>query len=203
MAIDPNAVTDFNRTDAQLEEFFIYAVCVAGKQASVISRQVEDLLAALHRERPAEAENHKPLTPFVLLNFHDQDGIARRLQAQGIGCYNQKAAALCKAAGLWVFNELDLRTCTVADLEAIKWIGPKTARFFLLHSRPGQRLAAIDTHILKFLAAKGVKVPQSVPGKGNTYTRLEREFLKLADEAGKSPADYDLMIWKSYATAEA
>lgn len=198
MAIDPNKVTDFNRDDSALQEFFIYCVAVAGRQAKTVSRQVGEMLALLRGDHPDFAL----LSPFALLNLlHTQEGIAAALKKVGVGCYNQKAEAICRAAGQWVADLLDLATCTVEQLETIRWAGPKTVRFFLLHSRPNQRLAALDTHILKHLAAHGVPVPLNPPGKGPAYLRLEREFLKLADAAGMTPADYDLHVWKQYANA--
>lgn len=195
MSIDPTKVTNFDRTDAELQEFFIYSVVVAGKQAKTISRQLDFVLNMMR-----DGCKGGNMSPLALLNFHTRDEIASLLKAGGIGCYNQRAEGLAQAAGLWVADRLDLRTCDVSDLEAIKWVGPKTARFFLLHSRRGVRVAAVDTHVLKHLAANGVKVPAAPPGKGNAYLRLEREFLALADKSGMTAADYDLMVWTSYSS---
>jgi hypothetical protein len=87
---------------------------------------------------------------------------------------------------------LNLRTCTVADLEAVHGIGPKTARMFLLHSRPAQRVAVLDTHILAWLAQCGVAdVPRSTPPAGKHYERLELAFLDLCDKAGADPASLE------------
>jgi thermostable 8-oxoguanine DNA glycosylase len=94
---------------------------------------------------------------------------------------------------------LDLRNDPVEAFEAIHGVGPKTARMFMMHSRPDQRLAAIDTHVLKHLRANGHDVPSATPSSGKLYRKLEEAFLALADEAGESPADYDLRVWKSYA----
>jgi endonuclease III len=191
--VDPKNVTKFDRTDHELQEFLVYSVAVAGKQAQTVSGQVDQLLKGMGAEAGA-------LTPLAAINLHTpEEKVAALLKTVGIGLYTQKAEALCRLAGLWVMDLMDPRTVTVEQLEQVRWVGPKTARFFVLHSRPGQRYAALDTHILKHLAAHGVQVPIGTPGKGPTYLRLEREFLRLAEAAGKSPAEYDLEVWRSYA----
>lgn len=83
------------------------------------------------------------------------------------------------------------------DLEAIPGIGPKTARCFLIHSRPDQQYAGLDTHVLKFLRDKGHEVPASTP-TGKKYKELEKVFLQYAAESGMTVADFDLAIWNQY-----
>jgi thermostable 8-oxoguanine DNA glycosylase len=92
----------------------------------------------------------------------------------------------------------NLKNVTVDDLESIKGIGSKTARFFVLHSRPKVRHAVLDTHILKWMGALGINVPKATPPK-KKYKELEEKFLALADERKMSVADLDLHIWKTYA----
>jgi thermostable 8-oxoguanine DNA glycosylase len=94
---------------------------------------------------------------------------------------------------------MDLKTCTVKDLEKIYGIGRKTSRCFILHSRENAQYAGLDTHLLKHLRTVSIKgVPIQTPSSEKQYRRLEKEILKLAKSAGMSPADYDLKIWKSY-----
>jgi hypothetical protein len=45
--------------------------------------------------------------------------------------------------------------------------------------------------------AQGYDVPKSTPPKGR-YALIEKDFLTECDKAGKTPADFDLEIWKSY-----
>jgi hypothetical protein len=73
-------------------------------------------------------------------------------------------------------------------------VGPKTSRFFLLHTRPGSRYAVLDAAALKYLARNGVRVPPAPPAKGPGYVRLEAEALALADRAGMAPAEFDLFV---------
>ncbi|NBP02621.1 MAG: hypothetical protein EBU90_21370 [Proteobacteria bacterium] len=96
---------------------------------------------------------------------------------------------------------LDLKTCSVSDLESVRGIGPKTARCFLMHSRRGARYAGLDTHALKYMREKGIDVPKSTP-TGKKYLELEAKFLELADRSGKSVAEFDLEIWRHYSSAK-
>ena len=98
-----------------------------------------------------------------------------------------------------VSRGLNLSSCSIEDLERVVGIGPKTARCFVMHSRRGARHAGLDTHVLKYLKSRGVDVPKSTP-TGRRYAELERIFLDMADESGKSPAEFDLEIWKRYSS---
>ena len=92
----------------------------------------------------------------------------------------------------------DLSEITTEELETIHGIGPKTSRFYLLSIVPGARYAALDTHILKWLASLGYeRIPKSTPTGGN-YRRIEGYFLQEADERGKEPAELDLEVWTAY-----
>jgi len=186
--VDPYNITKYDRNDWDLEEFAVFAVCVAGKPARVIASRVSILLARLAVQRLPG------LSPLELIATFDATELAEELRLAGIGCYNQKATGLRELS-----LRIDVRTCTVAQLEAIPYIGPKTARFFLMHSRQGVRVAALDRHILKHLAEHVARVPKNSPPKGRTYNRLEEQFLALADKAGMTAADYDLMVWKRFA----
>ena len=88
----------------------------------------------------------------------------------------------------------------VDELVRVKGIGPKTARFFVMHSRRDQKVATLDVHILKWLREQGVeRVPSQTPQNEVAYKRLEEKFLKLAKGLGKDPAELDLEIWKKKA----
>jgi len=93
---------------------------------------------------------------------------------------------------------LNLRTCSVKDLEQIKGIGRKTSRCYVMHSRKNARCAGLDTHCLKFLADRGYKVPKATPSSEKEYLRLENAFLQLADKSGMSVAEFDLAVWNEY-----
>lgn len=182
--IDPTKITSFNQTDNQLEEVLLFWVLVAGKTAAIISRALENLLTS-----------SKGGSPFDKIRKIGKDKLPNLLKKHGIGCYSIKAKALWDL----VNSNLNLRTCTVDDLEKIFGIGPKTARCFIIHSRPDANCAGLDTHILKFLREKGHDVSKATPSNKKQYRELEQVFLKHVKESGKSVAEFDLEIWNRYA----
>lgn len=182
--IDPSDVIKYDRTDAELEEWWLFSCVVAGKTARTQARLLENFLVSL---------GFPEASPFEGMRAAVTSGtLVDQLRASRLGQYNRLAR--CFEESL----TLNLRTDPVEAFERIHGVGAKTARMFVMHSRPNQRLAAIDTHILKFLKSRGYDVPAATPS-GRKYRELELVFLDLADEAGLSPSDYDLEIWKSYA----
>jgi thermostable 8-oxoguanine DNA glycosylase len=177
--VDPKQITNFQRTDEELQSFMLFAIAVAGKKALTTAQKINYVL------------NGKELneTPFdylkrIPLNHH--------LRVWKIGQYNRIYSAI---KGVM---ELNLRTCSLDDLMKVRGIGPKTANFFLLHSRPNYRGAVLDTHILRWMwEVHGVRTPKSTP-QGKSYNK----FAALAEELigrsfpSLSLADADLLIWK-------
>lgn len=194
--IDPTRVTNFNRTEKEVHEFLVFAVCVAGKQSNRIARAV----AELYQDLGGSAEG----PPFLelLARLSERETVIA-LHRRAITPHTQKGAALHRLAVAWRRGELDLRSCPVEQLESFKWVGAKTARFFVLHTQPNVRAAVLDTHVLKFLRSKGYKkVPKASPSKGSElYRRLEEAVLTIADKQGMTAAEFDLGTWKSYAKA--
>ena len=119
----------------------------------------------------------------------------RAMKMHKLGQYNRISNAF---KGILKFKD-NLKNVTIDELEGIKGIGSKTARFFILHSRPDAKVAVLDTHILKWLNEKGYKVPKATPAK-KKYAEIEKLFLTEAINHQMTPADLDLTIWKSYAT---
>lgn len=148
--IDPKQITNFNRTEEQLQEFLLFCIVVAGKNAHQQAAKLDNFLNQFWAERSS--------TPFQKLGttWGSMD-IRQRLEQVKMGQYGRISTAFYFASQL-----KNLSTITVGELEQIKGIGPKTARFFLMHSRPNQRIATLDTHILKWLRACGIpEVPKS------------------------------------------
>jgi len=180
--IDPENVINYHRTDSELELWWMFSCVVAGKTARTQAR----LLEAFLKKLPGES-------PFDKLRTIGEEKLREALIESRLGQYNRLARTF------WESLSLDLRNCSVSDLETIHGVGPKTARMFIMMSRPDQRLAALDTHVLKHLRAQGIEAPKTTPPAGTRYRDLEDAFIALADEAGMAVADYDLQVWKEYA----
>ena len=179
--IDPKNITNFNRTIAELQSFWLFSLFVAGKNSDYASQCLSRLLS--------KAKNQEQ-NPFDYLRELGETGIHNALVAAKIGQYGRLTKAITQSLSL------DLRTATLQDLMSVHGCGPKTARFFLLHSRPQCECAVLDTHILAWMRSKGVDAPPSTPS-GEKYLFLERVFLNLAQSEFPymSIAQIDLLIW--------
>jgi len=175
--IDPQACTKYDRTREELEEFLVFCTFVAGKsgmQAAVATHRF------LRRQPPFER----------IRTLLRQRRLRRQLKTCGIGQYSRLTRSLTEILAL------DPATVPVTVLESVYGIGPKTARFFVLHSRPDQQLAVLDIHILREMRSLGyVDAPATTPQHPRTYARWERVVLGLAQAAGMTPAVYDLSVW--------
>lgn len=189
--IDPKNIIKYNRNSAELEELAVFCVLVAGKTAHVVKTQLEGF-----RKQGAGLLSGRP-SLFKIINAYTNFGfpLSEVLKSHGIGCQTQKARTLRELAA----SGLDLKTCSIADLEQIPGIGRKTSRFFMMSSRHNVQCAALDTHVLKWLRANGITdAPKATPSSHKQYIRLEKEFLRRVPK-GKTPAQFDIEIWNSYA----
>lgn len=188
--IVPENITNYNRTEAELEEFLIFAILVAGKTAKTQAQKLEEFLSSKKILGLPE-----DTTPFEFLEYLIKGNMLTNLMMKHkLGQYKRLLIAFL---GIVRFKG-NLKNVTIEELESITGIGSKTARFFVLHSRPKVRHAVLDTHILKWMGALGMIVPKATPPK-KKYAELEQKFLALADERNMSVADLDLHIWKTYA----
>lgn len=174
---------------AERQWHLIYSCIVAGKSASFTNIVVGRLKDRI----PKATTRKRPLDEF----FHMTQAQIRALLLQcGSGNYTKLSQCFFQLG----FTKIDLKTCTPAELEAIHGIGPKTARFFILWTRPGERYAALDVHVLRWMRAKGYPAPKSTPS-GRKYRELEIAFLREADTRGMSPRELDHTIWSAGANA--
>ena len=179
ITITPERVTKFDRTDEELEAFLIFAIAVAGKKASSVAPKVT---------RMVEEMNGMPFT-YLRSSRRDIDAIMRHYR---MGPYDQRMIPAING-----ILDLDLRACTLHDLLAIKGIGPKTARFFLLHSRPNEKMVVLDVHLLRYLRqVYRMKTPKQTPS-GKRYLSLEAEAIRRIEKRNPDVnwADFDLNAW--------
>jgi thermostable 8-oxoguanine DNA glycosylase len=179
--INPTSVTNFNRTDDELEEFMLFCIAVAGKRSDIAAEKINQLLTYLGSG-----------SPFQRLREAGVEGSMRRV---GLGPYNQRTIPTTLGV-----LDLDLRRCTLEELLRIPGMGPKTARMFLLHSRPSQEYVVLDTHLLRWLreSCRMRRVPRSTPGKlTKLYLELERKATRLIKKLYPSIsfAEFDLNTW--------
>jgi endonuclease III len=154
--VDPVNFTNYNLSDTELEEYVLFGIVAAGKNALTSSRALDRLLKVLHATL-----GETTWRPFHVISQFQPDNLARIMNACGIGCQTMKARGFHTLANLG----LDLRTCTPEDLEQVPGISYKTSRLFILHTRKNARVACLDVHILKWLKSLGYTVPPSSPQK--------------------------------------
>jgi thermostable 8-oxoguanine DNA glycosylase len=176
--IDPKNITNYSRTDVELQTFWIFCILVAGKNSDTTARLVTKLL-----------KNRGNKTPFEFIRSLKLTELHNYLTAHKTGQYDRIRKALFFSA------KLDLRTCTRDDLMNIHGVGPKTARFFLLHTREFCDEIVLDTHILRWMREKcGIKhAPKNTPQDPEKYAQYAG-FMET-HYSGLTLAQADLMIW--------
>ena len=190
--VDPWNVTNYNRTDEELEEFLLFCIAVAGKTAKQISSALENFIFC------GKIEYGSSFSPFQIIRQKYKDNtLLDAVKESKLG----KHSLLTESFGILAFANLNLKTCSIQELEAIPGIGPKTSRFFLVHSRKDANYAILDTHILRYMREKlSISTPKNTPTK-KKYQELERRFLDFVKQhpSKKSIAELDLKIWSLYA----
>jgi thermostable 8-oxoguanine DNA glycosylase len=180
--IDPNNITNFNRTETELEEFLLFCVLVAGKNSEVQAKKLQEFLG------------DDVCHPFLLISYLNREGkLEQELQKHKLGQYKRISKCfveLLKFGG-------KLKEVTFFDLIKVYGLGFKTANFFLLHSRKDYVGAVLDTHILTWMRNKGFNTPKSTPPP-QKYLYWQEVFLDLCRELWPniSIAQIDLNIWK-------
>ena len=185
--IDPENVTNYNLDDRGIEENALFWLLVAGKTADVVAVALEHIIAELSAATGSDG------TPFELVRTF----LARKkrlrplLKRHGIGCHGAKARGVTEL----VRSNLDLRTCTLADLTAIHSVGLKTAQCFLLHTRKNSNVVGLDTHMLAELRERGHPAPKVTPSSLAVYERWADVVRAIAREEGMSLPEFDLHIF--------
>lgn len=197
--INPFCITNYDRTDAELEELLLFCIAVAGKNAKTTAKALQKYLdQRLPGEGVFEAVRLDTEAETCLGKEASDAGgyLALCLKQSGFGCFRARSRAFSAIAA----SGLDLRHCSVQDLMRYPGIGPKTARFFVLHSRKDARVAVLDRHVMRWLSEQGVPgvLTYATPASKKRYLELEREFLRRCPP-WQTPAQLDLEIWSKYA----
>jgi thermostable 8-oxoguanine DNA glycosylase len=181
--INPNNITNFSRSTDELLLFWLFCLFVRGKNADVQAKKLGTFLTNI-----GETGRLVDLT---------KCRIEEELRVVKAGQYATLTAAIDQTI-LWLNRDpFYLRHCTVAELEGITGVGPKTARFFVMHTQRDAKVAALDVHILRYLGLRlATPVPLTTP-TGKKYLELEQIFLDMARDAGVEPAVMDLAIWRA------
>jgi len=193
--IDPKTVTNYNRSEAELQEWLLYCICVAGKKSEIETRKLDSFL----RDQALPKASWRfgtHLKPFDLIRtLLNSDKLLRQLEKHRIAPYKQRYNSFVDAVRLLPD---DLSQVTIDDLQSVRGIGTKTSRFFLTHSREDCDEPILDTHILRFLHDMGNDVPLATPQNPAKYARIAEVFKIYAWSVNKSVADLDLEIWTKY-----
>ena len=186
--INPAEVTNYNRTQYELEEFILFCINVAGKKSAIEAPKLEVFI-----ERAKDIT--KETTPFNCIKKLIKLGRLNEIMHWAkLSPYAQRYNSYVAVAKI-----KDLQIVTLNRLLQVPGIGLKTARFFLSHSREDFDEPMLDTHILRFLRDQGYgDAPKSTPSNENTYHYFANIFKNIARQLGKSVTDLDLEIWKQY-----
>lgn len=188
--IIPTQITKYDRFPSELLQFAIFAACVAGKNADQTAKKVNDLWDDQNfRSTLTNQWNHPPK------NENDYqvciNAMRYNLEKHKIGQYDRLSRVL------FVLNQLccSLNTVLFNELVNYKGIGPKTAAFFILHSRKQANIPVIDTHICKYMATKGIemKVTSSL-SKYLANAELVSKHISQ-DYPNSTLAEADLDLW--------
>jgi thermostable 8-oxoguanine DNA glycosylase len=193
--IDPYKITNYNRTEEELQLFLLFCIVVAGKTAYIQAEKLEQFLISVNK-RLLMPENVKP---FQTIKSAEQHGILfEEIKLAKLGQYKKIFSGFKYISE----REYNLSRMTPKILEEIPGVGMKTSRFFLLHSDTfyKDKIAILDTHILKFIKENiDDRAPKSTPVIPLTYRYWEDMFLSWCAKNNKNVADFDLEVWKSFA----
>ena len=191
--IDPCNVTNSSRSHAELEEFLLFGIAAAGKNADQQAKKLEGFL--------------KGRNPFAFIRRSDREGrLEERLKAVRLGKYS----LLTRSFRALAASGIDLRTCTWEELTRFPGIGLKTAKFFVLHSRENEMHGVLDTHVLAWMrehwapaGRKGPPVPRHSPQDPRTYRFWETVYFGMVSArhhgAARAQVDwarFDLDLWR-------
>ena len=217
--IQPKRITRYDRNHPELELFLVFSVLVANKESERIADIVNKMFSISHDSKFNDlVKQESPLTYDVGggLRIHSPMSfihcliehycLHQWLKYWGTGQYNRISNCLKECTEKFldpIGKGTNLKVVSVEELERIHGIGPKTARFFVVHSQQNAQHAVLDTHIMKYMGSKyghyfKTRLGAITPSNPCIYKLIETLFLGEAAKQGMSPAELDLFIWKYY-----
>jgi thermostable 8-oxoguanine DNA glycosylase len=193
--VNPYDITNYNRTQSELEEFLLFTIVVAGKTAYIQAQKLDQFLKSINT-RLMMADRFSPFQSLKSANDHGI--LMEEIHKAKLGQYKKIYSAFIYI----IEHNINLNFTTPIELEQIPGVGMKTSRFFLLHSDVTYKdnIAILDTHILKFIRENiDNRAPKATPTNSKTYKQWEDKFLFWCTENKKNTAEFDLEVWKSYA----
>lgn len=188
--IDLMEPLNLGRSEAELQDFLMLAWLVAGKTAYVQNQKFYVFRQNLEMFNKAK---HQGI--FDLIKDLSIDLVMESARMAKLGKYTMFEKFLIA----YYAANLNLKTCSLEELEQLPGIGFKTSRFFMLYNRPGTQCAVLDTWILKFLAQFSPNVPKTTPTNRQKYLELEQRFLNYCREYNLNAQEFDLSLWKASA----
>ena len=171
----------------------IYSLVVAGKSANFADKAVKSFLGGLAVVTGNLWKDEIEELPFTMLRAVSSNEIRIMLRNARTGNYDKLTRAIADI----LRANFDLSRVTPAQLETIHGIGPKSSRFFIMWIRPEEKYAALDVHVLRWMASLGYDVPKHTPQNALKYAAIERQFLALAEWRGMTPRQLDVQIWEA------
>ncbi len=177
---------------SECERFLIHALLVAGKTATFGTTKTDLLLKeCLANESPFE----------FIRRMNEQNKLNALLREVKTGNYTKMENAFADIAK----STIDVANCTYADLRSIHGIGPKTARYFLMYSRPDSNSefsVVLDRHTLHWLRDCGYKAPELTPQDEEEYLFWAKAFAREARKVKMSIREADTFAWNRYSKNE-
>src|SRR5947209_2384484 len=123
--IELKRITDFGRSPPALEELLLLCAAYGTQGLYDTADALHLFLSTVHSR-----EHLKGWQPFEgLRRLGKRDDLAEVMKNHGLRSHKKTARGIAAVVECGV----DLRTCTVEELEAIPGITPSAARLFLLH----------------------------------------------------------------------
>jgi len=178
--IDPTTLIKPTSSTREKQIFLIFCIFVAGRNSDLAANKLSKFLS--------KCKNNELPFNYLKNNIHDLHNI---LVANKVGQYNRIETAIKQAI------HLNVEECSLEDLLNIHGIGMKTAKFFLVYSRSGEKHAILDVHILKWMRRYYDDAPTNTPPPSQ-YWKWETRFFKLVESEFGDNIDLtkiDLLIW--------